>query len=179
MPYDIGREPINMLILLDRSASMSLFEFEGLRFEQVVDDALSEVVTDPKNSGVNFGLAPFPSLQCVQGTVTRASDICYPVDEVTVPIGPDHGASIAQALDTLDTCGGAPLAGSLRWVKSYLENSLTADLLKNPTTIVLAADGVPNCSAGLDIDTCVNTNPDVDLSLSEQCLDDQASKDAA
>jgi hypothetical protein len=67
VPHEIELNPINMLILLDRSASMSLSQFNGETYETVIDRALTELVTSPDNSLVNFGLSVFPARECRQG----------------------------------------------------------------------------------------------------------------
>jgi hypothetical protein len=182
VPFDIELQPVNMFILLDRSLSMSSFNFGDQTFEQVIDNALISVVKDPQNDLVYFGLAAFPSMNCVREGASNASQLCYQPDSVTVPVGPGMGAEIETQLIAMDTCGGTPIAASLRWVQSYLATAMPDALLQNPTYVLLATDGAPNCSPDHDFNdpnTCVNTNPDKPLSQDEQCLDDQASNLAA
>ena len=64
VPHELELKPINMLILMDRSRSMSQSEFNGETYEAVVDRALSELVMSPDNQLVNFGLAVFPARNC-------------------------------------------------------------------------------------------------------------------
>ncbi len=94
VPHEVELSPINMLILLDRSASMSLSEFDGESYETVVDRAVSELVMDPDNQLVNFGLSVFPATTCRSGNGASISDQCPPANEMLVPIGPGNGEEI-------------------------------------------------------------------------------------
>jgi hypothetical protein len=172
-------EPINMLILLDRSRSMYNETFNTQTFEDITDQAITELVTDPENDLVYFGLAAFPSQACLpEEEALKVEDQCQPTEEWIVEIGANKGGEIADALATLDTCGGTPICDSLAWANDEL-NSLPEDIRDNQTFLLLATDGAPNCSMRLDPAACVNTNPIIELSNSAQCLDDQCSIDAA
>ena len=118
--YSIADRPINMLILLDRSASMSLNSVGEETYEMIIDEALTSVVTDPANSMIFFGLAAFPSEECILNAVTPEEQ-CYPADEMLVPIGAGNGEDIADALVTLETCGGTPLCDSLDFARETID----------------------------------------------------------
>jgi len=189
-PQEIELQPINMMIVLDRSLSMAKFPETapaGQKFQNIIATALSEVVNDPGNSLVNFGLAVFPSATIcplVPDPENPPSDLatedqCASADAINVPIGPGNGGNISNALNSVGTCGGTPIAASLRWAKSYLQTGLTQGLIGNPTSILLATDGAPNCNSTLDKDSCINTFPGTENIPPELCLDDTASEQAA
>jgi hypothetical protein len=181
MLFDIQAQPVNMLILLDRSNSMSQSKFSGETYEMVTDRALSDLITKTDNDIFNFGLAAFPAEECVREGATGYDQLCYPSNQIITDIGPDSGATIKTQLNVLDTCGGTPTAGSLNWADSYLSTFLSgnAALADNPTFILLATDGAPNCAAGLDTSICQNTNPDNELNYSQQCLNAIDTQNAA
>ena len=178
-PYNVELQPINMLILMDRSFSMNINEFNGETYERVIDRALSELVTDDANTLVNFGLAVFPGSQCeLNATSYKAS--CPAADELLTPIGPGTGIEISDHLSAMETCGGTPIAESLRFARSYLQTALTKEMLRNPTYILLATDGAPNCAGGHDKSTCRSTLvDDTPVPASEVCMDDAATIAAA
>ncbi len=176
-PYTVEMQPINMLILMDRSASMFNEKIDDETFEEITDRAITNLVTDPENDLVHFGLAAFPDESCVT-EASKAEEQCYPTKDWIVEIGPDRGSDIEDALKDLDTCGGTPICDSLKWARNELDD-LDKETKAHQTFILLATDGAPNCSMKLDPETCVNTNPANDLTHSAQCLDDDCSKDVA
>jgi predicted nucleic acid-binding Zn-ribbon protein len=182
-PIEIKLQPINMLILLDRSDSMSLYPEEAPeneRYEAIVDAALTEVVMDEKNNLVNFGLAAFPDETCVpKEQVKEPRDQCPATQSILVDVKPGAGSEISGILASMGTCGGTPAAQSLDWAKKYLSTSLTEELLGNPTSILLATDGAPNCNAGLDTGTCIMTLKDPPTVTPYLCLDDFNTLNAA
>ncbi len=175
--YKVEKKPINVLILLDRSASMSESQVAGRSLEAITDEALSELTADPRHQLVNFGLAVFPSEAC-PSISTAAEEQCYPTEEWLVKMGENRAETIAQSLEGMTTCGGTPMCDSLAWAHEQLGN-LDDDLKENSTYILLVTDGVPNCNLDLDPTNCVNTNPDGDLLHSAQCLDDACVADVA
>lgn len=189
-PYAIEVNPINILILLDRSRSMTIFTDDGKTFANITADAINAVVkaNDDKDL-VNFGLAAFPSMQCwcddEDPTLENINDRCSldfqctPTDaegdpknhNPLVPIGADNAADIATKLSSIGTCGGTPICRSLEWARGYL-SSLSADLAKYPTYVLLATDGAPNCNDKLNVSDCVCTSQSGECDLPIQCLDD-------
>ena len=171
--------PVNVMILLDRSTSMGRDELDGITYEDVIDTSISQLVAAEEYASVKFGLAAFPSEECVMEGFIDASKTCFPADTILVPIGREKGVTIASELERMDTCGGTPTAGSLRFLKSYFESALPADLLVGSTTVLLVTNGAPNCSSALNMEECTNTNPKYPVTASEYCLDDVASAEAA
>ncbi|MDJ0764366.1 MAG: VWA domain-containing protein [Myxococcota bacterium] len=196
--YDIEIKPINVLILLDRSRSMLLNSIDDQTFAQVTEQAINTVVTAYDDEGsadkVNFGLAAFPSPLCTcpdedpngecSGDDITANQ-CKPAqttgdpetDMPLVAIGPDNSTAIADDLATIGTCGGTPICESFQWALEYLL-TLPENLAKNPTYVLLATDGAPNCREWgpypITTDNCQCTLPaGTPCSYRYQCLDDQ------
>lgn len=150
------------------------------RYEAIVDTALTEIVMDEKNNLVNFGLAAFPDETCVpKEEVKEPRDQCPATQSILVDVKPGAGPEISSILDSMGTCGGTPAALSLDWAKNYLSTNLTEELLGNPTSILLATDGAPNCNAGLDTETCTMTLKDPPTVTPYLCLDDFNTLNAA
>jgi hypothetical protein len=182
--YPIEYNPINMLIVLDRSLSMSKNKIGTDTYATVVANALKTVVQDNDAKDViNFGLAVFPSPACANGD-EDSPDECTPAQSGNNPVVPIALASysdIATKLDTVGTCGGTPICESLRWVGDYLKPAnLPADVKDFPSYVLLATDGAPNCNSAGDVATCVNTATGAkDAQIPNQCLDDKCSYNAA
>ncbi|HUT77724.1 MAG TPA: vWA domain-containing protein, partial [Polyangia bacterium] len=192
IPWEIEYNPINMLIMLDRSRSMFTNDIDDVTYADVVADAVRGVVqTNTDARLVNFGLAVFPATGCPDGVVGSPNE-CSPTDDGSnvVPLSDPAQASdedaywsglydnIDLALDVVGTCGGTPICQSLIWAYDYLTgSSLPAGLADQPRFVLLATDGAPNCNSNLDIGTCECTadtcvNP-------KQCLDNLCTYNAA
>jgi hypothetical protein len=146
----------------------------------VVADALNELVAATGES-VNFGLAVYPSLACVDGDgdspyrCEPASDADNPLTEV----GPDNAADIALALDAAGQCGGTPACESLQWALDYLTAAdFPEDIDELPKFVLLATDGAPNCNPTADVASCTSTTGEPAV-IPEQCLDDLCTYNAA
>lgn len=194
-PYEIEINPINMLIVLDRSRSMlntvELSSDAGVSNEtyaDVVSDALKALVAKNDESDlINFGLSVFPSTVCtcdsdavladckVGGADLDIISSCTASDGKPgnlISIAPDNSKEISGMLDTVRTCGGTPICESMKWALTYLE-SMSGDLSKYPTYVLLATDGAPNCNNSLNKDTCECTMETCFNGY--QCLDDTCS----
>jgi hypothetical protein len=191
-PWDIEYNPINMLIMLDRSRSMHTNLILGQTYATIVANAVRGVVqTNTDARLVNFGLAVFPSTGCPDG-VTGSPHECSPTDDPSnvVPLADPAQATdeeaywtglydnINLALNVVGTCGGTPICQSLVWAYDYLTGtSLPAGLAGQPKFVLLATDGAPNCNPNLDIGTCECT---ADICVNpKQCLDDVCAYNAA
>jgi hypothetical protein len=182
-PHEIKLQDINMLILLDRSASMAAAEtaVNGQTYEQIVDAALTSLVTDEATKSlVNFGLIVFPSQTCIPGEkYTDPEPLCRPADEVLVPVMPNNGDLISSTLAAVGSCGGTPVCQSLQYAKAQLQAMSPAELEK-PTFVLLATDGAPNCNWNLEPKTCATTFTDgTPVTHTAQCLDDACVNAAA
>jgi hypothetical protein len=182
--YTITQQPINILILLDRSASMIEGEYEGRTYQEIVNEALASWVTNPVkvdySAPAHLGLVVFPSVECQQGESVDPESQCLAADRIQVPLGPDGGAAIAEQLKTLDTCGGGtPICDTLQWVAEVYLPSLPAEQLALPTFLVLITDGPPDCNLDLDVDTCVSSKADGSAAeVATECLDDTCANEA-
>jgi len=176
--YSIEHNPINMLILLDRSRSMYTNTIESETYANVVSEALKNVVEETTEAElINFGLAVFPALDCAPDD--EESDYeCEAADESVVEVGPGNFDAIDLALDAVGTCGGTPICQSLQWAKGYLTgDEFPAELDELPKFVLLATDGAPNCNSAGDIGTCTCTADT--CQIAEQCLDDLCTYNAA
>ena len=192
IPWEIEYNPINMLIMLDRSQSMTTNEVDDETFATVAANALRDVVqTNTEAQLVNFGLAVFPSISCPDG-VEGSEFECTPTDDSSnvVPLADPAQASDPEqfwsnqydnvdiALDVVGTCGGTPICQSLMWAYDYLTgDDLPAGLADQPKFVLLATDGAPNCNSSGDIGSCECTAEE--CQIAEQCLDDTCTYNAA
>jgi hypothetical protein len=182
-PHDIKLQDINMLILLDRSASMAdpSTAVDGQTYEQIVDAAVAALVTDEATKSlVNFGLIVFPALSCLPGEeYTDPAPLCEPANEVLVPVQPGSGDLIKTTLDSVGSCGGTPVCKSLEYAMAQLQ-AMPAQELEKPTFVLLATDGAPNCNWELDKENCATTfTDDTPVTHPAQCLDDACVNAAA
>ena len=196
-PWSVETNPINMLVLLDRSASMGKYPLEDIdKYADIVQNAIDTIVQQHTSSGiVNFALNVFPSpvecdaeyadlapsLQSESVTCQAASQFVDENASWHEPLVPfaetvtmDTYDLIHQTLQDVGTCGGTPISKSLRWAKVYLE-SLN---LVNPTYVLLATDGAPNCNPALDIAQCESATVGAIPEIPEMCLDDRDSAHA-
>ena len=143
--FDLERKPAEILLLLDRSASMA-DPPDGAtdttpKWDLIVP-AANQVMTDT-DAAVSWGLKVFPEgtgSECVTGSVTSNID---------VPIAPMNAAAVVAAVNmTPDTGNGTPTGDAVNAAVAYLQ-TLTDG---NPKYIVLATDGEPSC-AGTTKDT--------------------------
>ncbi|NLN61660.1 MAG: hypothetical protein GX146_02105 [Myxococcales bacterium] len=205
-PWNVEIQPINLLVLLDRSLSMQE-QFSDKSFADVVQEAIDDIVKQNTTSGIiNFALNVFPDAdKCTAEFATQndeaqqkadpnfeircaaASDYTAMAGEVpfapTVPfsneVTMDTYQAISQALDDVGLCGGTPICLTLKWAGAYLTELKEAGLLTGKTYVLLATDGAPSCSFALNPDTCVSTVGDGQALHSVQCLDDMCSANAA
>lgn len=131
--------------------------------------AVSSLATSFSNR-FRFGLQMYPrdatSFNCNTGTVRS-------------PV-PADAAAIETAYETYYPGGGTPTAASLLAARTYLDGlNLSND---EPAYVLLITDGLPNCSASLNPQTCGEMTTGCASSgtcESKDCLDDQASAAAA
>ena len=189
-PWEVEYNPINMLVLLDRSYSMYDSQIGDATYAEVVALALDEIVETAAESGlINFGLAVFPSMSCPAGAGIGHENECVPAndeesepayDAPIVPVGPDNDAEISAALSVVGQCGGTPICESLNWALDYYTGpDFPAEFDDQPKFVLLATDGAPNCNPAGDVGSCDPSDIDADVFFPEQCLDDVCSYNAA
>lgn len=137
--WDRERKPADVLLVLDRSASMEDDENGETtgpsKWSQVIP-ALTEVIQST-NSAVAWGMKTFPEGDNA-GECTAASM----TDKIDVAIAPDNAAAmVAQIMMTNDKGDGTPTGAAIEAAVKYLK---TVDD-GNPKFIVLATDGEPSC----------------------------------
>jgi hypothetical protein len=144
--FDLERRPVDIFVLLDRSASMARDSMDKdipagsatpSKWSQIVP-ALADVVTKV-GGDISWGFKTFPEdgSQCAQKTLTPKID---------VPVAPQNGAAIATAvMGTTPLGNGTPTGGAFDVVTRYL-TGITNDHRK---FILFATDGQPSCSGTL------------------------------
>ena len=131
--------PLDMVILLDKSGSMSGSKWTG------VTNALKTFILDPASAGIGVGLVYFP--------VDLAND-CNFLDyqNLAVPLGelPGNAQPLIDSINVTSPNGGTPTYGALKGALF----ATTAYQDANPThkvILVLATDGDPTSCAETSI----------------------------
>ncbi len=166
-PFEADRVYPGVFIVLDRSRSM-----------WYPDCADPEVLWDywtPATEGVNnivgalgqsvaFGLGLFPD-----PAFDEEDPNCSVMPAAANPVRLGNAAPIAATLaDAGCPHGGTPTAMSLDSSSAALGEYIAL----RTASVLLVTDGAPNCNTGLDVDSCVCTNPGGGCGSSYQCLDD-------
>jgi hypothetical protein len=141
--FDLVRKPADVLLVLDRSASMqdppSGATATTTKWDLVIP-ALTQVVTN-SNTALSWGLKVFPEgegSECVAGSVTNKID---------VSVGPSNAAMVnAGIMATTPQGNGTPTGDAIKEAVTYLK-SLPAD---HARYILLATDGEPSCPKPTD-----------------------------
>jgi hypothetical protein len=139
--FNLERKPAEVMLVLDRSASMKddlqdqtpTGPNDPTKWSQVIP-ALVQVVTQA-GSDVSWGLKTFPEdgSECAAGTVTNKID---------VPIAPMNGAAVAAAIMAVTPEGnGTPTSAAVAVASTYLQSVQT----DNHKFLLLATDGQPSC----------------------------------
>jgi len=138
--FDLERKPAEILLLLDRSASMK-DPPDGApagstpKWDLIIP-AVKQVIMDTDMS-VHWGLKVFPEgtdKECVVGSVTNKID---------VPIAPLNASTVVSAINmTMDEGNGTPTGDAVNAAVAYLQ-TLTST---NRKYILLATDGEPSCA---------------------------------
>jgi hypothetical protein len=138
--FDLTRKPAEILLLLDRSASMqeppSVKPAVTTPKWDLIVPALEQVVRDT-SATVQWGLKVFPEGEgdaCVAGSVT---------DRVDVPIAANNATAVLAAIErTTDEGNGTPTGDAVAAAAAYLRTLAT----NNRKYILLATDGEPSCA---------------------------------
>jgi von Willebrand factor type A domain len=138
--FDVQRRPADVLLVLDRSASMQ-DEPDGVataisKWDLTVP-ALREVIQET-DAAVSWGMKLFPEGQdndsCSPATIT---------DTIHVPIAAANAAAVIGGIDgTAPEGDGTPTGDAIHAAVRYLSALATPDR----KFIVLATDGEPSCS---------------------------------
>ncbi len=138
--FDLQRKPAEILIVLDRSASMNdppdgAASGSPSKWSLVVP-GVNEVVT-ATDSSVSWGLKVFPEgegSECVAGSVTSA---------IPVAIAASNAKAVTDAVTATTPQGnGTPTGDAINAAVTYLKTLSDP----NPKFILLATDGEPSCN---------------------------------
>jgi von Willebrand factor type A domain len=137
---DAGRVTPDILIVLDRSASMQNTGVD--RWGPSVSGI--EAITRATDDTIHYGLMVFPrsDTSMVGGTYS-----CEP-GRVEVPIGANTAGAIQTALDGISPGGATPTAASLEVARGEVLRDYDPDAQATPAYVLLVTDGAPNCSGG-------------------------------
>jgi hypothetical protein len=147
--FDLERKPAEVLLVLDRSASMK-DPPDGATATtpkwDLILPAVKKVIMDTDTS-LSWGYKVFPEIDntehkaCVAGNTT---------DNVRVEMGAMNATNVINAINmTTDEGDGTPTADAINTAVNYLKKLTTT----NPKYILLATDGQPSCA-----DTTVDTD---------------------
>lgn len=141
--FNLVRRPVDILVLLDRSASMARDSLDNpipagstvvSKWDQIVP-ALTQVMSQV-GGDISWGFKTFPEgngTQCAQSTLTPKID---------VPIAPMNVAAVTSAImTTLPTGNGTPTGATFEVATTHLR-SIADDHRK---FILFATDGQPSC----------------------------------
>jgi hypothetical protein len=160
-----GRIIPDMLIVLDRSGSM---RGNGVNRWDPSVMAL-KTLTSSLGSTINFGLMAYPGKSTAMPVATQDCSTLPLFDQIAciaaeaaggiatldtcgagsvdVAIGPNNGAKIATALDSMAPNGATPTAVTLKAAHTALGSAIAAlDETVRPKYVLLVTDGAPNCS---------------------------------
>lgn len=129
---------VNVLVVLDRSGSMSATLEQGTRWTSL-KAALTTSLGETKDA-IHYGLDFFPSAGC---------DVkADPALDVAIADGPTSVPAISSALDAAGPVsqGGTPTAAALRRAVAYYDSE-AGKALEGDRFVLLATDGGPNCNA--------------------------------
>lgn len=135
--FQTKRRPTEILLLLDRSASMVEHEIaSGVTRWQGVVEAVKAAVS-ATNASVDWGLKLFPEStdnECEPSSVTSAVD---------VPIAPANADVVNSTIDmTVAEGDGTPTGDAVQQASAYL----ASEAKDSQKFILLATDGQPSCS---------------------------------
>jgi hypothetical protein len=134
--YDVNRRPADLLLVLDRSGSMSEHDVPGIDGQsvtraQAARDAVNEVIRLTE-SGVRWGLKMFPE---------GSSAYCVVTNKIDVEVGLNNYSAISGIVNKDPFDGdGTPTAAAVAEAAKYLSTLNDG----NSQYIVLATDGEPS-----------------------------------
>jgi hypothetical protein len=147
--FDLARKPAEILIVLDRSASMQdpPTGSTGTSKWDLVVPGVNQVVT-ATDSSVSWGLKVFPEgegSECAAGSVTSA---------IPVAVAAGNAKAVTAAIMATTPAGnGTPTGDAIKAAVTYLK-TLTDT---NPKFILLATDGEPSCAGTTKDSTTART----------------------
>jgi hypothetical protein len=142
---DAGRVTPDILIVLDRSASMRNTGVD--RWGPSVEGI--KAITSATNEAVRYGLMVFPRSDTSMVSNGQGGETysCEP-GRVEVPIGARTAPAIASALDGIAPGGATPTAATLEAARVEVLRDYDPDQEATPAYVLLVTDGAPNCTGG-------------------------------
>jgi hypothetical protein len=138
VPFNVARKPADLLLVLDRSGSMTEHEVPGANGQKVTRAQAAQAAVDTivaqTQSGIAWGLKMFPEGSSAYCVVTA--------DKIDVALALNNYAAIASVVkaDAFDG-DGTPTAAAVSAGHDYLKNQVHDD---NPKYMILATDGEPS-----------------------------------
>ncbi|MDX2021666.1 MAG: vWA domain-containing protein [Deltaproteobacteria bacterium] len=130
---------VDVLVLFDRSGSMSLAFGDSTRFE--VEQQLLQGLLNAYQSRIRFGFAPFPS----KGGCADAGPAACCTDPPSVAVNYMSAADIGNAIaDAAPVDGNTPTAQALMAARDYFLG-LNDGVIER--YVLLSTDGQPSCTA--------------------------------
>jgi hypothetical protein len=147
--HTLAKAPAEVLVVLDRSASMDEFTLPPATKWDDATDAVKLVMA--ANPGIAWGIKLFPT----------ADVECALSPDVEVPIRFGAAASVAAVMDAAGPPmgflgAGTPTDKAINVAAGYLKTIKSAP----PKYIVLVTDGIPSCSDERDPDTTIKAIAD-------------------
>ncbi|HWA75756.1 MAG TPA: vWA domain-containing protein [Polyangiaceae bacterium] len=137
--FNLKREPADILLVLDRSASMEDAPdgaTDPTSKWNLVVPALTEVVSST-DSSVAWGMKSYPEgegNECIAGSVTTKIDVA---------IAPSNASAVNQAIMTTTPKGnGTPTGDAVKQAVVYMKTVTNT----HPKFLLLATDGEPSCA---------------------------------
>jgi hypothetical protein len=156
---DLSRKPADLLLVLDRSGSMALsfVPAGGTAPVKKWDEVVSAIdATVMKTQGVvNWGLQLYP-----------VGPICNVPDKVTVALAPTNYTAVMTGIRMNQPYidgGATPTQAAIRKATAVLQ----ADTSMNQKYLVLATDGLPNCSNGASGSDAANDRVGSTMAIAE------------
>ena len=143
--FDLERKPVEVLLLLDRSASQrEAVELpdgtDGMIKWDLLIPPLKEVVTET-NEAVSWGLKVFPEDSPEEDDACSAGSV---TSNVQVEIAEMNAAAVVAGIEATDNGGdGTPTGDAIRASVAYLQTRASVNDYRR--YILLATDGEPSC----------------------------------
>jgi hypothetical protein len=148
--FNLVREPADVLLVLDRSASMDDppdGATDPTTKWNLVVPALNEVV-NATNAGVAWGMKSYPEGEgsaCIAGSVT---------EKIDVPIADANAGPVTMGItNTTPKGNGTPTGDAVKQATVYMK-TLTSN---HPKFLLLATDGEPSCANNKEDSTAART----------------------
>src|SRR5688572_23388499 len=128
--------PPEVMIVLDRSGSMTASFDNGTRWSKVAE-AVKSVVSSLQGQ-IGWGLTVYPT-----------DNDCGPSSSVDVQIATMNGPAVSTKIDSYSAGGNTPTSAAIKNATTYMGSRTS----QNPKYLLLTSDGEPNC--GNVVNQCV------------------------